>query len=176
MPQLGQEARSSAVLLDPIISENILQLPHYEVDIPKTKAMDALQKRRKTLSTPLPMEWRFELNRIAKRVLSTAKGAHGQEVTTVKKIKNCDLSEGELELLLRSLFTKQKGLCAITGRKLKIRETGNDWLAASVDRIDSDGHYEENNIQLVTWAANRAKGDLADDQVEDFFNALQNED
>lgn len=32
---------------------------------------------------------------------------------------------------------------------------GDPELAASLDRIDSDGHYERGNLQVVCWFSNR---------------------
>lgn len=62
-----------------------------------------------------------------------------------------------LDHLLR-LWAMQDGVCALTGRKMD--HNGDYETLPSVDRIDSNGHYEWGNIQLVVQAANYAKNVL----------------
>lgn len=56
------------------------------------------------------------------------------------------------------LYQQQAGLCAITGIKLTMMKGDHNTL--SVDQIDSGQGYIKGNVQWVTWAVNRAKGDL----------------
>lgn len=53
----------------------------------------------------------------------------------------------------------QEGYCALTGVKLDYDEDGGDpELYCSLDRIDSESHYEQGNLQVVCRFANRWKG------------------
>lgn len=70
---------------------------------------------------------------------------------------------------LLELYKKQEGKCALTGIKMTYeayksrngREINKHNI--SIDRIDSNGHYELNNIQLVTTIINHMKWDLKQD-------------
>jgi hypothetical protein len=66
----------------------------------------------------------------------------------------------------------QKWRCAITKKKLEFTRGGTHFggkwcnpLSCSIDRIDNSKGYTKDNVQLVTWACNRARGNLS---VEDF--------
>lgn len=61
---------------------------------------------------------------------------------------------------LSDLFEKQQGLCALT--KLPLVAVGNR-PTASVDRIDSGGHYTTDNIQWVHKDINIMKNSLPED-------------
>ncbi|HLO39926.1 MAG TPA: hypothetical protein VK176_02810, partial [Phycisphaerales bacterium] len=55
------------------------------------------------------------------------------------------------------------GLCAITGIRLEFDgEQDDDELLCSLDRIDSNGHYEEKNLQVVCRFINRWKNSSND--------------
>lgn len=107
-------------------------------------------------------------------IFSTVANANGQTVEKTVKVKNSHHNHSDWHLILCRLLVEQNCRCKITGRKLVPKgQAETNWLQPSVDRIDSNGHYEEGNVQVVSWAANRAKGDLPPDQVEAFFAALQ---
>lgn len=58
--------------------------------------------------------------------------------------------------------------CTITGIKLKFAEEGakHDPIMPTIDRIDNDRGYVEDNVRLVSWAYNRAKSNLTDEELE----------
>ena len=63
----------------------------------------------------------------------------------------------------KKLLKDQEGLCAITGLRLGYDGDCDDKeVLASLDRIDSDGHYEVGNLQVVCRFVNRWKNDAAD--------------
>ena len=72
---------------------------------------------------------------------------------------------------LVTLWNAQGGKCAITGRPLACSESGaaNE---VSVDQIDARRGYGPDNIQLVEWAVNRAKGDLSMDEFLSMCRAV----
>lgn len=57
-----------------------------------------------------------------------------------------------------SLLKKQNNKCALSGRELVFKINNPNRM--SIDRIDSDKGYTEDNIQLVTWVCNQAKSNL----------------
>jgi hypothetical protein len=60
------------------------------------------------------------------------------------------MTSAELEKLLASLLDLQDNRCALTGIPFHVHGPDADKnLLPSVDRIDSDGHYETGNLQVV---------------------------
>jgi hypothetical protein len=69
---------------------------------------------------------------------------------------------------LKKLWRRQNGQCALSGKPMRIMP-GRGYKtkdAPSVDRIDPNGHYTEDNVWLVTNEINFAKHQLS---VEDFI-------
>lgn len=98
---------------------------------------------------------------MARTAWQTTQTANGQEETRTVKIKNFGFpDQSELRTFLEELFSLQEGLCALTGLPLQHHnpEVDKD-LVCSLDRIDSDGHYEPGNLQIVCQFANRWKSD-----------------
>ena len=61
---------------------------------------------------------------------------------------------------LVDLYERQKGLCAISGAVLTYTQgTGKNPSNMSIDRIDSNYGYTEENVQLVCYAVNLMKGE-----------------
>lgn len=95
---------------------------------------------------------------IANQVVSTADNSKGQKALTTIKNKELRMSKEELIQYVNSLIDSQDGLCALTGIKFQFRgEHDDDDLLCSLDRIDSDGHYEKGNLQVVCRFINRWK-------------------
>lgn len=70
------------------------------------------------------------------------------------------------------MLVEQKFKCALTGIDL-IFETHSPW-SLSVDCIVPELGYVINNIQFVCWAANRAKGDLNEQDFSTLIEGLYN--
>lgn len=101
--------------------------------------------------------------RMVETVFSTVAGANGQQVLRTLKDKRTVFDKPALEKYVASLIDDQDGLCAITGIALQFDEGGSDpELRCSLDRIDSSGHYEPGNLQIVCRFANRWKSDSPD--------------
>jgi hypothetical protein len=79
----------------------------------------------------------------------------------VKKEKEFRFNDQfDLERYIAQLLDSQEGLCALTGIPMIFDgEEGDPEFACSLDRIDSNGHYEKGNLQVVCKFANRWKGD-----------------
>lgn len=59
---------------------------------------------------------------------------------------------------LASLWEEQGGVCALTGWSLILKMAQRDFSAtASVDRIDSNGHYTPENVQWLHKDVNNSK-------------------
>jgi hypothetical protein len=89
---------------------------------------------------------------------ATASGSISQTIAKNKEFRFRD--QMELERYLSELLDFQEGLCALTGLALGFGGVDDDpALTCSLDRIDSDGHYERGNLQIVCKFANQWKGD-----------------
>lgn len=102
----------------------------------------------------------FEL---ADRAWDTTQRANGQQVLRTMKNKDFAFKDRhELADYIGALFAAQEGLCAITGLALQFKGADDGQLCCSLDRIDSNGHYERGNLQLVCKFINRWKSDADD--------------
>jgi hypothetical protein len=67
-------------------------------------------------------------------------------------------SKIDLEKYIIELLEDQEGICALTGLEMLHQGVDGDHeLHCSLDRIDSNGHYEKGNLQVVCKFANRWK-------------------
>lgn len=69
------------------------------------------------------------------------------------------------------LLEKQGFRCALT--KLKLTHKTRDLRSASIDRIDSNGHYEIGNVQIVCKAINFAKSNSTNAEIILFIKMLR---
>ncbi len=103
--------------------------------------------------------------RMADTLKKTVAGSNGQQVLRTVKNKELRIGENDLIPFLHALLTEQDGLCAITGLRLQYDTDVDDpEMLCSLDRIDSNGHYEKENLQIVCRFVNRWKN--ADDNTE----------
>lgn len=80
----------------------------------------------------------------------TVQNANGQIAQYTVKNKELKMTRAELEGYLKSLLDLQENRCALTGIPFQFHGPNTDkQLRPSPDRIDSNGHYEVGNIQLV---------------------------
>jgi hypothetical protein len=94
-------------------------------------------------------------------VRSTVRDADGQQVLRTVKVKELRIPNPEaLERYIHALLASQDDSCAITGVPLQFPGSHDDTeMLTSLDRIDSDGHYEERNLQIACRFVNRWKND-----------------
>jgi hypothetical protein len=89
---------------------------------------------------------------------NTARNSNGQVVERIAKDKRYGLgTREEAEALLDRLMASNEDRCALTAVALQFGRDSEPDLRPSLDRIDSAGHYEPNNVQVVAWFANRWK-------------------
>ncbi len=101
------------------------------------------------------------------RMAATAKGtvdfSNGQQVLRTVKNKELLIPDSELMPFLEALLAEQEGLCAITDLRLQYDGDEDDKeMLCSLDRIDSDGHYDKENLQIVCRFVNRWKSSSND--------------
>lgn len=85
------------------------------------------------------------------------------------RIKKFGKKESDLtEEYLYDLFNNQQGKCALLGYDMKI--VRDNPLSLSLDQIEPSKGYVIGNVQWVTWIANRAKGDMSEN---DFYRMCE---
>jgi hypothetical protein len=114
--------------------------------------------------------------RMADTCKNTVAGANGQQVQRTMKNKDLLIPEHDLMPFINALITEQDGLCAITGLRLQFDGDEDDKeMLCSLDRIDSDGHYERDNLQIVCRFVNRWKGSGNDGEFRRLIGVIRNE-
>lgn len=105
--------------------------------------------------------------RIAMTVMETV-GASGSLSLTQKKDKECRFPSSQaLESYVGELLANNDLTCALTSLPMQADgEISDDALRISLDRIDSEGHYERGNLQLVCKFVNMWKGAQADNEFK----------
>lgn len=114
---------------------------------------------RPKLSPPDAREWAAAKARIIRQTTATVRqsGSVYSRTAKTKELRIENLGE-----LLDQLIAQQGYRCAQSGVRF---DEGNSDLRASLDRLDSDGHYEVGNLQLVTSWYNFAKGQRRDAEM-----------
>lgn len=104
----------------------------------------------------------------------TVARSNGQQVLRTVKNKELRISETQLEPYIAALLEAQEGLCAITGLQLQFLGDEDDKeMLCSLDRIDSNGHYEIGNLQVVCQFVNRWKSDGDDRNFRRLINVVR---
>ncbi len=107
-------------------------------------------------------------------VENTVKNSNGQTVQRVVKNKELRMTSQQLEAHLRELLVRQDNKCALTGIPLLLQgQQGDKNLLPSPDRIDSNGHYEAGNVQVVCQFINFWKGDADNEEFKRLLNLVR---
>lgn len=110
-------------------------------------------------------------------VEDTVKNSNGQKVERIVKNKELRMAPSALEELISALLDLQGNRCALTGIPLQFHGDGADPnLLPSVDRIDSNGHYEAGNLQIVCRFINFWKSDSENDEFRRLLMLVRGED
>jgi len=105
---------------------------------------------------------------------AAAAAQSGKESTQTYKDKQVHYQQQELERVIDTLISKQTGLCALTGLPLQWKgESEDPAMLASLDRIDSDGHYAEGNLQVVCRFANQWKSNSPDGEFRRLLGIIR---
>ena len=104
----------------------------------------------------------------------TAFNSNGQVIPTKIKNKERRMSDAELDKLLHEMLKVQGDRCAITGLPLQFRGAHSDEnMLPSLDRIDSSGHYERGNLQIVCRFINFWKQASDDGEFRRLLNVVR---
>lgn len=107
-------------------------------------------------------------------VENTVKNANGQLVQRILKNKELRMTAQQLEALIRQLLAQQENKCALTGIPFQFQGQHEDKnLLPSLDRKDSNGHYEEGNLQVVCQFINFWKGDADNEEFRRLLNVVR---
>ena len=106
--------------------------------------------------------------RMAMTAAGTVAASNGQRaLRTVKNKELKFISQQDFEKYLIDLIEMQDGLCMLTGIPLQYDgECEDSELLCSLDRIDSNLHYEVGNLQVVCRFANRWKNDDSNEEFK----------
>lgn len=113
--------------------------------------------------------------RMVRTAVNTTNSANGQLVERVVKRKDIGFSSAAaLQDYVTELMGAQEYCCELTGLPLEMDEANGDpAMFASLDRIDSNGHYEPGNLQVVCRFANFWKGASADAEFRRLVGVLR---
>ena len=105
------------------------------------------------------------------------RNANGQLEQRTVKNKELRMTSADLEKLLGSLLDLQGDRCALTGIRFHFAGPDADLnLRPSVDRIDSNGHYEHGNLQIVCRFVNFWKSDTDNEEFKQLLMLVRGED
>ncbi|WP_405402746.1 hypothetical protein [Paracoccus sp. Ld10] len=111
---------------------------------------------------------------MANQAEQTASQSYGQIVERIVKNKDLRLSKEALMLHLNELLDETGNRCAITGLTLQFEGSDNQ-LQPSLDRIDSHGHYEIGNLQIVARFINFWKSATKDTEFRRLIAIVRGE-
>jgi len=77
--------------------------------------------------------------------------------------------------ILEKIYNKQNGKCAMSGvfLNLDFLYKANAIMAPSVDRIDSEGDYTPDNVQIVMRGVNHLKGNSSNQEANEALKAIK---
>lgn len=106
----------------------------------------------------------------------TAKAADGRTVERTTKTKDWRFrDDGHAVQFILQLMEDNDHRCALTGLPLQFPDSCDDkQMLVSLDRIDSEGHYEPGNVQVVCRFANFWKSAQPNDEFLRLMDIVQN--
>jgi hypothetical protein len=100
-------------------------------------------------------------------VENTVNNANGQLSLRTVKNKELRMTPLQLEKVIANLLDIQENRCALTGIPFQFHGPNVDKnLLPSLDRINSDGHYEDGNLQVVCQFINFWKSDANNEEFK----------
>jgi hypothetical protein len=103
--------------------------------------------------------------------------SNGQLAESTVKNKELRMTRQQLENYISGLLDLKENRCALTGIPFQFSQESRDsQLLPSLDRIDSAGHYEENNLQVVCRFINKWKSDTDNDEFCRLLSIVRQDD
>lgn len=107
---------------------------------------------------------------------NTVRNSNGKSTERTVRNKELKMSSSELDQLIESLLNIQDNRCALTGIPFHFSAAHADKnLLPSLDRIDSDGHYETGNLQVVCRFINFWKSDSDNEEFKRLLMLVRGE-
>ena len=143
-------------------------------DLPRWKRVLEDSKRGEVSVATSKQKAAYEM---AHTAWNTTLNANGQIEVVERRVKEKNFGFAtvlELEKYICQLIDSQEGFCAISGLPLEYRTSCDDpAMYCSLDRIDSDGHYERGNLQVVCRFINKWKSSTPDEEFRRLFKIVQ---
>jgi hypothetical protein len=117
---------------------------------------------------------RSAISVMANHAEQTARSAKGQIVLRNVEVKTKELrmTRADLESHMEELLNQRENKCALTG--IEFQFVGNNKnLFPSLDRIDSEGHYEKPNLQIVCRFINFWKCDMPNQEFQSLLKLVR---
>lgn len=133
------------------------------------------QQRKQGVSKPDDIKFKMiDLGSSILRRAATDNGQSEERVVKNKELFGFSSREALYDFLVR-LWEQQQGLCNLTHLPMQLRVSKGtpNHMIVSVDRIDSDGHYSPDNLQLTCWFANRWKGITPNEEFIDLLSLIR---
>nr|WP_216293268.1 hypothetical protein [Delftia acidovorans]MCA1066835.1 hypothetical protein [Delftia acidovorans] len=112
------------------------------------------------------------IDRMFRTVQQTCEQSGSTSIATAKDKQFSFSSEEQFRDKLRSLLSTDQLRCALTRVPLDPADSTSD-LAPSLDRIDSEKHYEPANLQIVAKFANRWKSNDSDENFKYLLDLIR---
>jgi hypothetical protein len=147
--------------------EKELLSPH----APISKADAAKSSKGRTLDARQKAIWQMVHN------AENAARSSGIVEEVIRKSKQVRMSQLELKEYVEALLKQQEDRCTLTGIPFQLpSENWDIQLAPSLDRIDSSGHYEKGNLQIVCRFINFWKGSADNEEFRRLLSLVRGDD
>lgn len=114
---------------------------------------------------------------MANSIERTVGNSNGQTVQQTVRNKELRMTRPELEKHIKFLLENQKNCCNLSGIPFHFHgQDADDNLKPSPDRIDSNGHYEVGNLQIVCRFINFWKGSQDNTEFKRLLTLVANPD
>lgn len=105
---------------------------------------------------------------------NTLRGAANSKVSSAKQRSKSKGLPFDIDIdFIVNMYYEQKGRCALSGIEMTYRgDKGSQEMfqSFSIDRIDSEGGYTKDNVQLLCWGVNSIKNRMS---TELMFNLVK---
>jgi hypothetical protein len=116
----------------------------------------------------------FSIIEMRQSVIWTVNNSNGQTVNKMVKNKELNMTPDELDKYIEELLDRRENRCNLTGIPLQFHGNQTDKnLIPSLDRVDSTGHYEKDNLQVVCRFINFWKGASNNEEFKGLLNLIR---
>ena len=121
-----------------------------------------------------PDSWNDVAKYLVGMTVRTVQNSNGQKELVTKKLKELWMGRADLNDHILLLLKQQHYRCKLTGIEFQTdRSLFDTEMYPSLDRIDSDGPYSEENTQMVCRFINRWKSAKSDDKFRKLISVVR---